>query len=163
MRPALILILLLSTVLAHADNTEDSRTSLIALTTFRLIVAVPEGDTTPPALAEAIGRDAELRLAKNGIRTVTYDELVDIPGQPTLRINVETLSLDTDPFFRVEVTVWQTVQLKSNAITCYARTWSSHALFLGGHPDDAHNRAVSKASATLSVFLDAWHSVNPKP
>ena len=114
----------------------------------RKVKTVSEG--APPA-------DVELKLRLAGMRVVTDQEDFNLPGMPTLYIQV---NLADTQAANIEVQLQQNVTLQRNGQSIISiPTWrTSGSLILNPNAQFIRNAVKDH----IDRFLNAWLSVNPK-
>jgi hypothetical protein len=107
--------------------------------------------------AETIQTDVELKLRLAGIRVVTAEEDLKVPGMPTLYVNPQVLS--NSKAMSISIALDQNVVLDRNGQRQVGiKTWEVGAV--GVNPSAEGIR--SEIKDLVDQFLNAWLSVNPK-
>ena len=108
---------------------------------------------------EIFRRDVELKLRLAGIKVLSEEERLDLPGSPWLYLNVNPLHKDrNNNAFAVELSLRQTVRLvRNDSIIFGAATWSTGGVGYGGV---SFIRDFVKDH--VDTFVNDWLSVNPK-
>lgn len=143
---------------APAQDTERTRRSLKGITAIEVLVEdLPDGAKLLGLTKESIKTDVELKLRLAGIRVVTPEESLMIPGMPELYVNI-TLT-DGAEAGSIDVQLNQNVMLERNGqLAIGATTWDTGVLL--SHPTAEGIRNSTKDH--VDKFLNAWLSSNPK-
>lgn len=119
---------------------------------------------SPGVRGEAIGLDkstittsVEIALKRNGIRVLSFDELVDAPGHPTLYINTNVAG----PAFNISVDLQETVTLerKPTIRVSGATIWEQDTI--GTHGGKAEY-VMQTIEEMVNNFAIEYRKTNPK-
>ena len=105
---------------------------------------------------ETIQTDIELKLRLAGLRVVTEEEAVLLPGSP--RVHVTTFVGPVAEVSLVEVKLMQRVRLDRNAQSVYSATWQKNSVSWNVHAQFVRDQIKD----VVDQFVNAWLSVNPK-
>ncbi len=142
----------------QAQDSEITRKSLRDISGMSVNVESLSDEAKELGLSvETIRTDVELKLRLAGIRVVTDDEDLNLPGMPTLYVNI-TVPNGTRA-------VSMSVQLQQNALlernnqrAVDVTTWDVGAVGVNLTAQDIRD----KIKDMVDRFLNAWLSVNPK-
>jgi hypothetical protein len=158
--------LLLASSGAKGIDTEESRATLRGLQGVWVIVDNLGLDVEQAGLTQnQIQTDVELRLRKAGIRILTRQETLSIPGRPWLYVGVETHESRGRPGlypFVLSLELWQLVYLARDPnVATQAPTWSHKSIL--GMTGASHLREVrDRVVVMVDVFINAYLAVNPE-
>lgn len=142
----------------QSEDTEDTRATLKGISALSVLIQpLPDGAKTLGLTKEAIQTDVELKLRLAGIRIVTMEEALYLPGDPYLYVNVN-VTADTKAA-NIDVELCQDAVLARNAQLAHGvTTWNIAGVVQ--KPDAQYIRDRTKDF--VDSFLNAWLSVNPK-
>jgi hypothetical protein len=150
----------LTSQLVHAQtDSESSRATLKGISAVTVIVDLgsPDGAKALGLSADTIQTDVELKLRLAGIRVVTQEEALKLPGGPALEVQID---LTKDALAAsIDVDLCQDAWLERDTIAAVAvPTWGVGRV--AAHPTAEQIRDAVKDH--VDEFLNAWLSVNPK-
>ena len=142
----------------QASDSEISRKSLQGISAISVEVEdLSDGAKALGLSAETIRTDVELKLRLAGIRVVTEDEDLKLPGMPSLYV-IATV-VNSSKAVSIIVELQQNVTLERNGQRAVgATTWDAGAVGVNLTAEDIRD----KIKDLVDQFLNAWLSVNPK-
>jgi len=158
-----ILMLVASPLVAL--NSEMNRSTLQGLKGVRVLVE----DFAPEAEREGlvknqIQKDVEDKLRAGGMKVLTQEEAVKIPGEPYLYVNLNiNFSKEEEEVcsYSIDIALIQNVNLVRNPKqTTYAITWSTGGVGLIGKK--SLSQLKESVEDVVDIFMKAFFSVNPK-
>ncbi len=146
---------------ACAQDTEITRPTLRGLRGVEVLVEdFDENSKRAGYDKRTFQTDLELQLRMAGIKVLTVDETLALPGRPYLYLNVHSLARQPGEIaaVAVELALNQGVWLRRDpSVQSIASTWSSTGV---AQADLSHVRDFVKE--LTDDFTNAWLSVNPK-
>jgi hypothetical protein len=140
-----------------ASDSPSARATLKGIdTVWVLVEALTPGAKTLGLTQEMIQTDVELKLRLAGIRVVTQEEALKLPGSPCLYVDVNVVESAGAASIGVELV--QGVRLERNGDAILAPTWSMGTLGRNPSAQDIRDRVKDY----VDTFLNALLSVNPK-
>jgi hypothetical protein len=143
----------------QAQETSAFETSTLQgiSTVFVLVESLPDGAKVLGLSGDTIQTDVELKLRLAGMRVVTEEEGVKLPGGPYLYVRI-TLT-DNAVAASIEVELVQSALLqRNNLFAPSVTTWDK--LHVLSYPTSQGIRDAVKDD--VDKFLNDWLSVNPK-
>jgi hypothetical protein len=142
----------------QAQHDELSRKSLKGIDAVEVLVEdLPDGAKVLGLTRESIQTDVELKLRLAGMRVVSQQEDLKLPGMPDVHVMVAVTQDGTASFISVELR--QNAMLaRSGEIAFNVTTWDS--MWIGSNMTAQSIR--EKIKDKVDEFLNAWLSVNPK-
>jgi hypothetical protein len=144
----------------RAQDSEFTRATLKDISAVNVLVEeLSDGAKTLGLTTDAIQTDVELKLRLAGIRVVTLEEALKVPGGPILYVLVSVLP--DGRAASIEIELHQNVLLERNGLRVVGMpTWNTRYLMWEPNPTAQAVRNVVKDQ--VDVFLNAWLAVNPK-
>ena len=148
-----------------ALNSELNRSTLQGLKGVRVLVE----DFAPEVEREGlvknqIQKDVEDKLRAGGMKVLTQEEALKIPGEPYLYVNLNVnFSKDEEEVcsYSIDIALIQNVNLVRNPKqTTYAITWSTGGVGLIGKK--SLGQLKESVEDVIDIFIKAFFSVNPK-
>ena len=148
-----------------ALNSEMNRSTLQGLKGVRVLVE----DFAPEVEREGlvknqIQKDVEDKLRAGGMKVLTQEEALKIPGEPYLYVNLNVnFSKDEEEVcsYSIDIALIQNVNLVRNPKqTTYAITWSTGGVGLIGKK--SLGQLKESVEDVIDIFIKAFFSVNPK-
>jgi len=151
-------LIAVSSLSAQAQNSKHSIASLKSISTLFVVVEqLPDGAKVLSLTAETIQTDVELKLRLAGLRVVTPEAGVKLPGSPY--VYVELNLTDNAQAASVAIELRQNARLEPNGqFVLGVTTWNVGDIIW--KPTAQGIRDNIKDGVDL--FLNAWSSVNPK-
>jgi hypothetical protein len=113
--------------------------------------------------ANTLQTDVELKLRLAGIKVLTREESIRVPGSPSLYVNLNFINAANGlGVYSIEVELKQNALLERDktVLALRATTWSTG--YLGTAPRDTVSPVRSALGDLVDRFLNAYLSVNPK-
>jgi len=147
----------ISSPAVRADDSAASRATLQGITAVAVVVESLDDDAKKIGLTEeAIRTDVELKLRLAGMRIVTQDDLLTLPGAPYLYVSVTVLPPEAGC---ISVELNQSAVLRRNGESAFGvTTWSVGSVRVNPSAQGIRNAIKDE----VDTFLNAWLSVNPK-
>jgi Putative peptidoglycan binding domain len=150
---------------SDAHDEEFSRVTLRGLAGVYVMVIHLEPDVERAGLTkQQLQTDVELRLRQAGIRVLTQNERLGVPGAPMLEVLVTSiLREDGLCAYRSDVSVYQRAyMLETDTSSATVSIWSTGSVGTVG----VHNLSASVRGQVrnhVDRFINAYLSVNPRP
>ena len=153
-----IILIGFSSPSVQSQDTVRTRTTLKGVSAVCVLVeTLPEGATILGLTKESIQTDVELKLRLAGMRVVTEKAVEQLPGMPSLYVNL--IVTDTAKAAYIEVELDQNVRLDRNdQLAIGVATWEMGTVFANPNAQVIRD----KIKDIVDQFLNAWLSVNPK-
>ncbi|HSB04593.1 MAG TPA: hypothetical protein VLK23_05310 [Thermodesulfobacteriota bacterium] len=148
-----------------ALNSEMNRSTLQGLKGVRVLVEDFAPEIEREGLAKnQIQKDVEDKLRAGGMRVLTQEEALKIPGEPYLYVNLNVnFSKDGEEVcsYSIDIALIQNVNLVRNPKqTTYAVTWSTGGV--GLIKKKSLGQLKESIEDVVDIFVRAFFSVNPK-
>jgi hypothetical protein len=141
-----------------ASDTTLSRGTLKGITAVSVLVEELDEAAKKWGLSqEDIQTDVELKLRQAGLRVVTFEEQLKLPGMPSLYVSI--IASDDARSAAVQVELDQNARLEISGRNAFVATWSSPTTVIT-NPTGRRIREIAKAK--VDKFVDAWLLLNPK-
>ncbi|MBN1381628.1 MAG: hypothetical protein JXA41_08135 [Deltaproteobacteria bacterium] len=151
--------------IGFAEDSDMTRATLAGLKSVR--VSVENMQPNIQAYADKYGltikqiqSDLEQKLTQNGIKILTADAWLTVPGRPVLYININTHETEKYWYaYNIKMELRQLVSLKANPeITTLAATWFINITGIA----NIGNLHIIKSDLMVLVdrFLNAYQAVN---
>jgi hypothetical protein len=149
----------------HIGKLQPRQRSLAGISVMGVVVQDLTKDAIEAGLIkEQIRTDVELKLRREGIRIVSEEEQLKVPGSPCINVQINCLRHKTLPIlvFDINVTLIQGVFLMRNQeITAIGGTWFRDLLGCVG--DSLFVSTVRQGVDDLvDIFLNDYLAANPK-
>ncbi len=146
-----------SPVRAQGDN-ESTRSTLKGINGLSVVVVdLPDGAMVLGLTKDSIQTDVELKLRLAGVRVMTLEEHLEVPGKPYLYIDLNLTK--SARAASVDVSLHQNARLDRNGELAYGvATWNAGVLITNPTAQTIHDYVKD----AVDQFLNAWLSVNPK-
>jgi hypothetical protein len=142
----------------RAQNTELTTASLKGITAVHVLVEkLSESARALGLTEETIRTDAELKLRLAGVRVVTHEESLKIPGMPYLYVDVALSKSGGASHIAVELHQNATLE-RNGQFVASVTTWDTSGIGSNLTAQDIRDHTKD----LVDEFLNAWLSVNPK-
>jgi hypothetical protein len=155
---AIWLVMTFMGISAKAQNPYQIPTLKGINTIFVDVEDLSESAKTLNLTKEAIQTDVELKLRLAGMRVVTLEQGVKLPGSPYLYINVIVSENSKAASISVDL-VQDAILVRDGQFATGVTTWNTGALIT--NPADAQD-IRNAIKDYVDKFLNDWLSVNPK-
>jgi hypothetical protein len=140
----------------------DNQEALVGLKGVEVLVEVVVEKIKPEAehldLKDMIKTDVELRLRKAGVKVLTQEDRLKIPGWPCLYVNTSILPERHLCAILIKVEVGEMVTL-ARGQEVYAPIWRTSRLGIGGEPIERNIR--DKVGDLVDEFINDYLAANP--
>ncbi|MGD0916539.1 MAG: hypothetical protein ABSB22_08775 [Thermodesulfobacteriota bacterium] len=162
---AVSLLILVSKSPTFAIDSKSNRATLRGLEGVAVLVEQLSPEVEKEGLVKnRLQTEAELKLRMAGIKVLTKEECLKMPGEPYLyiNINVNIARTESDIYpYSIDVLLIQKVSLvRDPQQTTYAVTWSTGGVGSIGKP--ILSQLQNSVEDMLDVFVKAFLSENPK-
>ena len=162
---AVSLLILASKSPTFAIDSKSNRATLRGLEGVAVLVEQLSPEVEKEGLVKnRLQTEAELKLRMAGIKVLTKEECLKMPGEPYLyiNINVNIARTESDIYpYSIDVLLIQKVSLvRDPQQTTYAVTWSTGGVGSIGKP--ILSQLQNSVEDMLDVFVKAFLSENPK-
>jgi hypothetical protein len=150
---------------SYAHDEEFSRVTLRGLVgVYVMVIHLKPHEERAGLTIQQIQTDVELRLRQAGIRVLTQNERLGVPGAPLLEVMVTSvLREDGLCAYRSDVSIYQRVyMLEADTSSATVSTWSTGSVVTVG----VRNLSASVRGTVrddVDQFINAYLSVNPRP
>jgi hypothetical protein len=153
-----VLLIGISSPPIQAQDTERRRATLKGISALSVLVEdLPNGAKVLGLTRESIQTDVELKLRLAGIRVVTDQEDLSLPGMPSLSVVVNLT--ESAKSASIDIELHQNAFLERNGqLVVDVTTWGTGGLAANPTAQDIRNYIKDH----VDKFLNAWLSVNPK-
>ena len=150
-----------SVAVAQTDS-KSARLSLKGFPGIFVLVDKLQPDAELDGLSSSqIQTDVELRLKTAGVKVLTMEEMLKVPGMPTLFVDVNTLKRQTSYLYSIEVSLQQNVRLDRDPTDLFiAPTWKIGAVGSVGATNII--QIGNGIRDEVDRFINAYLSVNQK-
>ena len=159
--PVVSLVILIGVALmpqTTAAQGHAATTSLTGINTlFVLVEDLPDGAKKLGLAPLALQTDAELKLRLAGLRVITEQESLKVPGGPYLYVDVAATASGDAVFVAVEVHQDATLEL-NHKVVAGVTTWQRGAVFKYPKAQDIRDDVKD----FIDQFLNDWLTANPK-
>jgi hypothetical protein len=148
----------IASISVQAEDSERTRKSLRGIGAISVLVEeLPDNAKVLGLSKDTMQNDVEFKHRSAGMRVVTNKEDLQLPGMPTLYVNINLT--DGVKAANIEIELGQNVWLERNGqLATTTTTWSTGYLFANPTAQGIRNALKDR----VDMFLNAWLSVNPK-
>jgi hypothetical protein len=138
--------------------------ALVGLPGVHLYVYLPDHLLALDLRVEPIEAEVRKRLAQWGIRELSHDEMLAVPGMPSLDVNINGVvdATGENVLFNVRVSLSEKMRLlRSPRAIVNTRMWD--AATVGQAPLDRPDEVYSAAYETVDLFISDYLAANGRP